>query len=208
MAINNKKSTTKTKKLAIPFDLICDKKINHGSVYLYTILKDNIYQTNEVNIFNTKLKSKLNWKDNKTMKKYLSQLRDYGYIGYEFCNLPNKTAMQIHIRPLQNKEYYILITSKTLHVILDTFNKIEPNMTDQAVRLYMYYIKNYNTEYGYAFTSYKNIKDDTGIRNENIKIINNIFRKEKIVFLQVGDRYLNEQNMNLRERNKYQPLLW
>ena len=81
------------------------------------------------------------------------------------------------------------------------------DLKEQAIRLCYYYRHNYLEDYGYSSPSYSSIVNDIGIRNEDIKIINNVLKKNKIIEVYIGDWMENEEGSRIRERNRYCLLL-
>lgn len=168
------------------------------------MLKDNIYRNNKTNIFSTKLLTKLQWKDSKTIKKHLYILKDLGYIHFEFegDKIPHKQPMQIEMREMEEKEYYTFITSKAIHSIIECSGESK----EMSIRLYLYYLKNYHIKNKYAFPSYDEISYDLKMSSKSTKAINNNLMKHKILYVDIGDQYVNQYSMTVRERNKYYPL--
>jgi len=227
----------KVQYIHIPNNLICTKEINHNAIYLYMILRMYSWDDKITNIHKYISKSKvllerLNWKDRKTLKKYLKQLKEYGYITYDFDNI--KSGQDIEIFFIKQKygkkynNYFVEIEKEGLlkvisiakEIIIFEKDKITKkyirkviDLKEQAIRLFSYYcikFKVHNDEEynisAYAFPSYSTINKDIGIRDNNIKAINTNLHKGKILKVEIGDMFLNDDGRKVRERNHYIPL--
>jgi hypothetical protein len=174
---------------------------------------------NQVNIYTENLKKKLNWKTTKTLKKYLCWLKDHKYIDYNFQELPRQHPIKLVIRKLiidkenkNNTEQFIQVSVDAINKIINTMQQNNLlKLKEMAIRLYYYYVKQYNIDIGSAFVSYEIINKDTGISNQCVKQLNDIFQKNKIVKVVHGKWYkveISEDTYRLRrEVNKYVPKL-
>lgn len=218
----------------IPNNLICTKIINHYAVYLYVIMRIHSWDDKETGVHKYISKTKLllerlEWKDRKTLKKYLKELKEYGYIDYKFNDI--KSGQDIEIFFIKQKygkkynNYFVEIEKEGLFNVIilakETFVFEKEKITDktirktmdfkeQAIRLFAYYCIKYkiHNEYGsaFAYVAYSIINNDIGVRDNNIKAINTTLNKGKILNVQIGDQYKDDKGKCVRERNHYTPL--
>lgn len=208
----------KIQYIQIPNNLICTKDISHFAIFLYVVLVINSFNK-IVNIKISKLLELTGWKSNKTLKKYLTELKQLNYINYDFIDLPKNTNAEIKIskQSYGKDNYFVGIDRECLLKIMEITSEVLAkrdkkkkvvDLKEQAIRLFSYYCIKYNKDVGFAYVAYSIIKLDTGIRDANIKSINTILHKNKILEVTIGGRYIldDEDKKNIRERNHYIPL--
>jgi len=176
------------------------------------------------NMYSKKFLKEIGWTQ-KTLKRHIDIMHSMGVIlNYK---LPRHQPMNIHINKVRQKsinsgEEYTQVDRKTVKTILEITNKIEietidrktkkkktiiTNYNSQGVRLYYYYEKNYNPQIGYAFPSQDTIKKDCKISKDTINILNKLFKKNKILYVEHGKKtYINNNYRPQKENNKYIPL--
>lgn len=210
----------KVKRIQVPVDMIKQPKQYH-ELYLFVALKMACVN-NKVNIYSKKLLELLQWKDRKTLKKYLESLKSQGYINYEFKDFPIHSPLQIDI--VNSKKQFTQVDTDTINSIKwqmsqckvkrknkdNKYETIIEDLKEMAMKLFYYYETYYNADYGYAFPSYKLINQETGISTNYIKILNKNFNRYELVQVDIGDKYQEEDDegntKTKRERNKYAPM--
>lgn len=214
----------KIKKIQVPYELIINPDVPAYATYLYIHLK-MICNNNHVRIYIEKFKSEnyLNWKSTQTLKKYLTYLKNNNYIIYDFENLPKGKPLEIDILPITKDKMYVQLDVNIISKIQEFATKTEiiisknnikqliiSDCKEMAVRLYYFYVKNYNLEIGKSFPSYKEINEATGISLQYIKALNNMFKKNKLLKITIGKWYEQEDDDGFkyrkRERNSYIPI--
>lgn len=197
----------------VPFEILCNDNINNNAFYLYVILKTSC-SNNKVKISTRKLLQNLYWNDKRTLKKYLNELKILGFIMFDFNDFPKDGILNIDIFKV-TKPFVRIKRSTILKIIEVTQNtlikqkkeKTYKDLKEHSLRLYLFYLKNFNKNCGYAFVSYEEIFNITKMSDKYIKSINNTLRKNQILEIKIGDRYVNKNGNNVRERNHYYPLL-
>jgi hypothetical protein len=192
----------KISRIEAPFSLICNKDISCKAFYLYIILRLTYNDTTQnINIYPKNLLQKLNWKDNKTLKKYLKELKDNNYITYDFTDLPiKKEPIQIYLTQNKLDKEYSEVDRDTIQQIIDccsnTIIKSKDKITNKIIkttidlkehglRLFYFYEKNYNQKCGYAYPTYQEIFKNTGVRSTYIKALNYILLDLYILYLSI-----------------------
>lgn len=213
-------------RIQVPYSMLLNPDVPHNAIYLYVIIR-NSCTDNNLKIYTEKLKSEkyLNWKSTETLTKYLKYLKEHNYIDYNFIKLPKHKPLELIILPIPKEENYTEISRKAISMIKEKAQNIEfitkkknKSITtyrycvEIAMRLYYFYVKNYNFNEECAFPSYLGITKDTGISSIYIKAINTMFHKNKIVDVKIGEfkDILKQETGDIkfmRERNTYIPLL-
>ncbi|WFD09039.1 hypothetical protein [Tepidibacter hydrothermalis] len=184
----------KIKKIQVPNSLILDKRISHNAFALYVILKNFSFNDN-VNIYPTKLLKAIEWKDMRTLKKYLEILNDLKYINMITSKIVKYECIKLTIRGVEND--FTQVDINTMYKIIECTlrvpikgndNEIEvKNLKEMALRLFYYYEKNYNTLLGKAFPSYRKTSEELCIGKSYISALNDIFNKNDIVKVKKGN---------------------
>ena len=198
----------------MPNELIANDKIKSNTTYLYLMMKLKAQKQNDdsfkLNMYSKKFLETINWTQ-KTFKKHLQILLEEGVVlKYELLNFE---PMQIHIKKI---DIFTQIDNKTITKILNNAHNIKTDknkikdLTAQAIRLYFYYEKNYNNEYGYAFPSYETISKECKITKNTISYLNKFFKQQKILHIEYGKKTYTTNKNNIarprKEVNKYTPL--
>lgn len=221
--------TKKIYSVQVPNILIFTPK-HYNELYLYVILK-SINGNKPIDRYSHELLELLQWKDIRTLKKYLLNLKNEGYINYNFDDLPQTSKLHIEKTDIKkfkklNKNgklsYFTQVNIKLIHKIIDSTieckikqyskkNKKSAtkilDLKERSLTLFYYYKSWYNPKMGYSCQAYKQIHKDTGISYEYIKIINKILHKNQLVKVILGDKTKNIDGYNKRERNKYIPVM-
>lgn len=204
------------KRIQVSNNMLTNKTIKHEAIYLYIILK-SICKNNQVNIYAAKLLKILNWKDIRTLRKYLLILYELQYIDIRYDKMPKHKSLEFNLINNPKKNYVqvdidtigkIISVSQAvpLHIKEDT---VILNLQEMAVRLFYIYEMYYNVHQGKAFPEYKDITNNTGISSKHITALNKVFEENKIVKIKHGDWYeiedLGESVLRRKGRNEYRP---
>jgi hypothetical protein len=211
--MSNKEST---KRIQVPNELLTNKAMKHEIIYLYIILK-SICVKNKVNIYSDNLLKKLNWKDIRTLKKYLQLLYNIKYIDTNYDKMPKHKPLSFNL--LNNtRKNYTQVDIDTIHKVIDVSKEVPLqvkknitilNLQEMALRLFYIYEMYYNVYEEKAFPEYADITSNTGISSKYIVAINRVFEQKKIVKIKHGEWYeTNDENDNVvkrKSRNEYKP---
>lgn len=206
----NKKDNIK--RIQITHEILVNRQIPHEAIYLLIHIK-NKASNNHVRIYSSKLINELNWKDTRTLKKYLNILYDIGEIDTQYKTLPKHKPLEFNINPI-GKHF--------TQVDIDTINKIKElcqetplivkgketilNLQEMSLRLFYLYEKYYNKQKGKAYPEYKQIVQDTGMSSKHIKVINDWLELNGILEIEHGEYYVNEDEETRKGRNQYIPI--
>ena len=213
--MSSKIDSKKIRRIQVPSHLIVDRNFSHEAFALYVELKRSSFNNN-VNTYPIKIKNNIGWIDNRRLKKYLKTLYDYGLINEEIDRIVNHKPLSLSIKDIVSGESFTQVDVNTLDKIKEctksveiTGKKLPQNVYEIALRLFYYYEKNYNEDFGRAFPTYEQINTDTKIHNTYIKAINTVFDINDIVKVRVGGYYSKEIDNELmiqRTGNQYIPL--
>lgn len=205
----------KIQKIQIENEMIIDTEIPHSAFAMFVELKMKSYN-NVTELYIPILMQKLGWKDKRTLKKNINILIDKGYIVNDINRLIMNKPIRFELKKIEG--YYTQVDIHTLKKIRSvTRDKLEVigvkekvDVYDRALRLFYYYEKNYNINYGKAFTPYELIIEQTKIHSTYIKTINNLFSKSKLVAIVLGEWYEKEIDDGMfipqKSCNEYIPL--
>jgi hypothetical protein len=190
-------------------------------LYLYITLRQICnYKTNIININAKTLLEKLNWSDNRTLKKYLQKLKDEKYIEYDFNSIAKYKP--IEIKMIEIKSNFILVSQDVIQRTTEATQQVkikeksnskeiikERDIRERAIRL-IYFFKYFSTmedskRNGYICPSYDQIKDNTGIDKNYIRVITKSLKKAKLIEITSAKNYkgYTEDGNHTLERNKY-----
>jgi hypothetical protein len=155
----------------VPISIINNKAIKTFETYLYVCLKQ-LAINDELNVYTKQLLDILQWKDRKTLKKYLKLLRDKGYISFNFDNLP-----QCIFNINEVNDEFINIKYSDIEKIKSFLDSGK----EHIIRLAYFYKLRYITN---EYTSYSTIYDCTSIRNNCVTEYNKIFKENDIFRIQ------------------------
>lgn len=203
------------RRFQIPHNVIRNPKISHNAIYLYMILK-TMTASQTVNAYSTSILEKAQWKDRRTLKKYLEELKKLELVSYPYNNFPINKTLTIKIISIPNGEYFTQVDEFTIQKIIDlsTNTKVETDINqlnhtkktldlkEMAIRLFYYYESYYNKEFKIAFPSYRTINLETKISNIYIKSLNYLFNINGLVIVNQGKK----KNNNERGNNTYIPV--
>lgn len=203
------------RKVFISNNLIRDRtyyeyNLHHKEFYLYVLLK--LYAQKDIVRLQPKTLLQITqWSKYSVLKKYLRGLKQKEVIDYNFNDNDFRKidVCIIHLLIDTKNENFTIVDEYTINRIIKccqnvlvVHNKTEryEDLKEQAIKLFFYYEMKY---YGEEFNvSYKTINTDTGIHYRYIKAINEVFNKNKIVSVKIG----NKSDNNIRNPNIYYPI--
>lgn len=205
----------KIRRIQVPNHLIVNRDFPHDAFALYVELKRSSFN-NKANVYPIQLKNKIGWTDNRKLKRYLKILYDYSLIDQEIDRISNHKPITLLIKDIACGEEFTQVDVLTLDRIKECANTVKitgkselQNVYEIALRLFYYYEKNYNEDYGRAFPTYEQINKDTKIHHTYIKAINTIFDENDIVRVRLGEYYTKEidhETVIQRAGNQYIPM--
>lgn len=207
----------RVQRVQIHNSLIVDAEIPQPAFALFIELKMKSYE-DVAELYLPILMQKLGWKDKRTLKKNVDILMEKGYITNKVGRLVATKPVRFELKPIGDGEAFTQVDIYTLKKIRSaTRDKIEvggvkglTDVYDRALRLFYYYEKNYNPNYGKAFTPYEMITKETKIHSTYIKAINDLFIKNKLVAIMGGTWYEKEIEDGLfipqKSCNEYIPI--
>jgi len=207
-------------KVRIDDRITDDSLLTNKAYYLYTYLKLYAKGNQYVYIYLNELMELLQWKDKKTVKKYLIELKKLKYIYYDFGeenSFPINQPLHINILQSEHNETFTQIDINTIQKLQNIGKEIEvinykdknkniiiSDLKEITLRLFYLYEKNYfrkegnGTKIAYAKLGYV-----TKCSDKNIKAINNTLVKRNMLEVIVGKRH----NTNSRRTvNEYKPI--
>jgi hypothetical protein len=210
------------KRIQVPNKYIDNKKFHFNAFYLYVNLK-MICVDNHVKIYSKKLLEKLDW-TKYSLKVYLNVLIQENLILFDFNDLPIHNPIELNIEPIntnpaKKEDYFTQVDVETIKKIFESARKVKYKTKDgktelkdekeKALKLFYLYEMYYNENYNKSFINYDGIYNATGYKNNTIKNINNMFHKNHLVDVMLGDWYEKEIDEDVytptRERNNYIP---
>jgi len=192
--------------IQVPAKLLDNNKFKGKLIYVYTLLKSiSNYSSDNVAIImcNSNDLVKFLQVSKRSLSKYIIQLDNLGYVK-KLRKQTKSTLLTIELNPLTKN--FITTNSSVVKDILDAHRK--HNFKDKAIsvsellRLYLFYVNNYNIKLGYAYPSYKSITSKLGISTNTISIANEILYNADILNIIHGEKVTNTTK---REVNKYIP---
>jgi len=195
------------RRFSISTDVIRNPLVSHHAIYLYITLKEMMdYRTYRVDAYSANILKNANWSDRRTLKKYLSELKQIELITYEFVNFPINKPLLITINPIPDDAQFTQVDELTIKKINDvTWDHLimtNIDMKEMAIRLFYLYESYYNSYYEIAFPSFRVINSDTRISNIYIKLLNELFNKNKLVIVKYG----SQVEWNKKGNNTYIPI--
>lgn len=208
-------NTRKIRKIQAPNAIIINREFSHHAFALYVELRIKAFN-NKVKIYPTELKSGLGWTDNRRLKKYLGELYDFGLIDVEFNRIDTYRPIECNLTPIRKDEHFTQVDVQTIDKIRKcTTNvrvvgrKTPQHLCEVALRLFYYYEKNYNEEFGKAFPTYEQINEHTRIHATYVKALNTTFHNNGVVSVEIGKYYnqeLDDVIITRRAGNQYIPI--
>lgn len=194
--------------------MIEDPFLTTKAFYLYICLKIHGKYADTLRIHNVEIKEFTKW-DNRTIKKYLKELKEKKYINYtlpldekgnEIIVISN--PINIYIYPLEDKIEFSYVDEDILRMINNSTDKIcvdkmrtSENGKEIAVRLYYLYEKYYNKKFNTpAILSYQQIKNIVGGNFNKIIAINKILSDNGLLEI------IRRANKNIHVANHYYPI--
>jgi len=167
----NKSSTSNTNKnktsyISVPQRLIYDKSkgMCTKAKYLYIILKKHS-ANNIVKIKYSNLMESLKWTDNRTLKRYLIVLNNFGYIEYKIDSTRIYSDNVLELKIVNIKPFILLareVVEKGLKYDKESYSR------EKGI-IYLYLMEDkYNEEWGYACPNRKEISDIIGLNNGSV----------------------------------------
>jgi hypothetical protein len=204
-------------------DKITDNSLlTNKAYYLYVYLKLYAKGNQYIYIYLNELMELIQWKDKKTVKKYLIELKNLKYIYYEFNednpnNFPINQPLHINILDEDNSEQYTQIDINTILKLQKVGKEIRvvnykdknkitiiSDLKEVTLRLFYLYEKNYfRKQNNGTKITYANIQYITKSSDKNIKAINNTLVKNDMLEIIVGKRFNSDSR---RTVNEYKPI--
>lgn len=201
----------KIRRIQIPNKIIIDRAFPHNAFGLYVELKMRAFN-NKVEVMPMKLKETLGWKDNRKLKKYLKTLYNFGLIDKQVDRINNYKLLNISLTSI-GEEYFTQVDVNTIRKIKESVRSVKllrkgkpKDVHEIALRLFYYYEKNYNRDFGKAYPTYEQINKDTRIHSDYIMSINEEFHKNGLVIVRTGEWYKDDNLEMKRKGNQYIPI--
>jgi hypothetical protein len=213
--------------IKIENSIVEDSNLSNRAFYLYVYIKIMSKGQNFVNTTSTDILNILKWKTKKTLKQHLNELYEIGLIEGNIFTFPTnkpiniilledkvlKNFTQINIKTIMKiqeitEQTPIKIYSAEKDIECEDINgvyitKQHVNLKESAIRLYFLYERYYNRKFQTKTKlTYEQIQQKISISNKFIKSINNILYENKLLFVDIGYKNIN----NKRSVNGYEPI--
>ena len=202
-------------KVQIPNDIIINREVDHATFFLYVELKRAFYKGKLV-VYPYSLKEALGWKDNRKLKSHFNKLYELGLIKNEVNRINPSRPIDVELTEGALNSDYTQVDIETLDkikrhtsLVVMPGRKNFRDVQDSATRLFYYYEKNYNHDYGKAFPTYLQISEDTRIHSSYIQAINEVFDRSGLVKIRKGTFYqklVDGRNIVQKSGNEYRPV--
>lgn len=180
--------------------------LHYTDFTLYVGLKVNSFD-NIYNNYPEKLCEFMQYANTRPLYEHLNILKEERLIKHDYDTYPNYSKLEIEVKEKNPFTGLKFSTIEAIVQIIDNANKNKSKnkLKHMAIRLYYYYKLQYNKALGYAYPSIKTINLHTGISRKDIVILNKIFEKNKILYIEHGKH--KDKDSKTKENNLYVPIL-
>ena len=192
--------------IQVPAKLLDNNKFKGKLIYVYTLLKSISNHSSDnvaIIVCDSDDLAKFLQISKRSLAKYMTQLNNLGYVK-KIKKQTKSTLLTIKLNPVTKN--FIMTNSNIVKDILIAHSKHEFKnkviSISELLRLYLFYVNNYNIKLGYAYPSYKAITSKLGISTNTISIANEILYNADILNIIHGEKVANTVK---REVNKYIP---